>query len=101
MESFFATVRQFTHLSPQGEAALRGVARRLDLPKGHVLIRAGTVCQYIYFLESGLSRTYYLKKGKEVRMNATENYFNLMAKPLGLPADGLYREHQSLPQTIS
>ncbi len=38
----------------------------MDLTKGHVLVRQDTICNYIYFIEKGLTRTYYLKNGKDI-----------------------------------
>jgi CRP-like cAMP-binding protein len=66
MESFFNYIRSFMHLSGEGQELLAGQLQRLELPKGHLLVRAGTVCHYIYFIETGLTRTFYVKEGKDV-----------------------------------
>ena len=66
MTSFFNYIKSFTHLSEAGEAALAAVLQRLDLPKGHLLLRPGAICHYLYFIEKGLTRTWYIKDGKDV-----------------------------------
>ena len=64
--NFFKTVSQFVSLSAESTQALGAVLTRAELRKGHVLIKQDTVCNYLYFIESGLTRTYYLKDGKDV-----------------------------------
>lgn len=66
MESFLRFINTITHLSSDAQERLAGIAIRMELPKGHLLIRAGTVCHYIYFIEQGLARTWYLKNGRDV-----------------------------------
>jgi len=66
MEPFFAFVRQFILLSEEAEEALSCVLYRMELPKGHSLLRPGGICQYLYFIEQGLTRTYYIKDGKDI-----------------------------------
>jgi CRP-like cAMP-binding protein len=76
MQAFFETVNQFIYLSAESKLALAAILQRMELPKGHVLVRADTICHYIYFIEKGLSRTYYLKGGKDVTdWISTENTF--------------------------
>ena len=38
----------------------------MELPKDYILLKPNSVCNYIYFIEKGLTRTFYLKKGKDV-----------------------------------
>ena len=63
---FLEAVSRFTSLSPVSQAALSAVLKRLELEKGHVLVQQNTVCQWVYFIESGLTRTYYYKDGKDI-----------------------------------
>ena len=63
MEAFFALLSQFIHLSPENKEAFKLAVKKLELPKGHVLVKENTVCNYLYFVESGLPRTYYFKDG--------------------------------------
>lgn len=66
MEKLFGFISQFTRLSPESREALASICERMEFPKGHVLLRPGAICHYIYYIESGLTRTYYIKDGKEV-----------------------------------
>ena len=66
MDKFFQTVSQFTNLSADSKQELSSCLRRLELPKGHILVKQDTVCSFVYFIDSGLTRTYYLKDGKDV-----------------------------------
>lgn len=66
MDKFFEVTSGLTPLSPGAREALSSIAKKLELPKGHTLIRENTVCNYLYFVETGLTRTYYYKDGKDV-----------------------------------
>jgi len=66
MEKFFAFIQQVSFLSEEGKDALAAVLKKMEYPKGHHLLRPGGICQYFYFIETGLTRTYYIKDGKDV-----------------------------------
>jgi CRP-like cAMP-binding protein len=66
MTSFFTFINKFTSLSEESRAALTSVLQPMELPKGHNILRPGAICQYLYYIEKGLTRTYYLKNGKDV-----------------------------------
>jgi CRP-like cAMP-binding protein len=66
MDSFFQVISHFTALSPLAKTDLGLHLKRVEFPKGHLLVKADTVCSHFYFIESGLSRTFYLKDGKDV-----------------------------------
>jgi CRP-like cAMP-binding protein len=66
MQSFFNYIKKIIVLSDSGQSALSSVLQRMELPKGHSLLRPGAVCQYLYFIEKGLTRTWYLKDGKDI-----------------------------------
>lgn len=40
--------------------------RKQVLTKGHILVKPDTTCNFTYFIDSGLTRTYYLKDGKDI-----------------------------------
>lgn len=63
---FIKAVSQFTPLSPTTQSALTAVLKRLAFEKGHVLVPQNTICHWVYFIETGLTRTYYYKNGKDV-----------------------------------
>jgi signal-transduction protein with cAMP-binding, CBS, and nucleotidyltransferase domain len=66
MKSFFDTISQYTTLTKEGEDALSAILRRSEVGKGQVLVKENSVCNYIYFIEKGLTRTYYYKEGRDV-----------------------------------
>jgi CRP-like cAMP-binding protein len=66
MDSFFRAVSQFTNLSGKSKQDLSLCLKRLQLPKGHIIVKSDTVCNYLFFIEKGLTRTYYIKDGKDV-----------------------------------
>lgn len=66
MENFFSAVEQHTELSNESRQDLASRLRELILPKGHILVKPDTVCNFLFFIDSGLTRTYYLKDGKEI-----------------------------------
>lgn len=37
-----------------------------NVPKGYILVKPGAICRHIYFIERGLTRTFYLKDGRDV-----------------------------------
>src|SRR6266540_1655912 len=76
MDKFFKMVFQFTSLSEDSKQAFSTILKKLELPKGRTLIHANTICENAYFIEQGLARTYYYKKGKDVTdWLAAENSF--------------------------
>ncbi|MEO5592735.1 MAG: Crp/Fnr family transcriptional regulator [Chitinophagaceae bacterium] len=66
MEKFFEVISQITSLSAESKQALSAILKRLELEKGNILVRQNSVCNYIYFIEKGLTRTYYYNDGKDV-----------------------------------
>lgn len=66
MDKFFTAVSNFSALSPESTAALTSVLKRHQYPKGKVLVKPDTTCNYFYFIEQGLTRTYYIKGGKNI-----------------------------------
>ena len=53
-------------MSAESRDALASILRKMDLPKDHRLVKQDSVCHYVYFIESGLTRTFYYKDGKDV-----------------------------------
>lgn len=66
MEKLLAFISQFTKLSEESWDALAGILKHTEHPKGHILLRPGAVCNYLYYIETGLTRTFYIKDGKDV-----------------------------------
>src|SRR3954469_19635417 len=66
MIGFFEIVKDRMQLSQQSREAFRAVMRYKSLPKGFTLVKPGSVCNALYFVERGLTRTFYVKDGKDV-----------------------------------
>lgn len=66
MKTFLEALKQISPLSAAAIEAFSAGVKEEALPKGHLLIKAGTICNYVYFIEEGLSRTFYYKDGKDV-----------------------------------
>jgi signal-transduction protein with cAMP-binding, CBS, and nucleotidyltransferase domain len=64
--NFFETVAHFTTLSDESKSALADVLKRSEFAKGKILVKPDTVCHRLYFIEKGLTRTYYFKDGKDI-----------------------------------
>lgn len=66
MDSFFQTISQFTTLSQKAREEFKAILRFHEFPKGHVLVSPDSICSHLYFIERGLTRTFYFKDGKDV-----------------------------------
>jgi CRP-like cAMP-binding protein len=66
MTRFFDTVSNFIELGGDAKNALASILRRMDTEKGEILVRENTICNYMYYIEKGLTRTYYYKEGKDI-----------------------------------
>lgn len=66
MESFFNILSGTIRLTPESRDALSAIARVKEVGKGTLLVREGSVCPYVYYIERGLTRTFYDKEGKDI-----------------------------------
>lgn len=66
MKAFFDTVGRFAELSDESKSALAKILVYHEYPKGYLLLRPNAVCNHLYLIESGLTRTFYSKDGKDV-----------------------------------
>jgi CRP-like cAMP-binding protein len=66
MDNFFKTISEFSPLSQESRKAFTLVMKSQELPAGHILLKPHSVCNYLYFIEQGLTRTFYYKEDKDV-----------------------------------
>jgi len=66
MEKFFEVISQLAPLSGDSRQALAAILKKHDLKKSHILVHQNSVCNYLYFVESGLTRTFYYNDGKDI-----------------------------------
>lgn len=63
----FDYIAQFNQLSKHSQQALLEKAKRQHYPKHHILIEAGTLSDFVYFLERGAVRNFhYDPEGRDV-----------------------------------
>jgi CRP-like cAMP-binding protein len=66
LEAFFKKTAEFVQLGADAKAAMSSILTYHELPKGCILLKPYSVCNYIYFVESGLTRTFYDKDDKDI-----------------------------------
>jgi signal-transduction protein with cAMP-binding, CBS, and nucleotidyltransferase domain len=66
MDSFLQAMSQFAKLDTKSLDELSAITKRHEFPKGHVLLQRNSICNYFYFIEKGLTRTFYIKDGKDI-----------------------------------
>jgi len=66
MNEFTASLLKVSSISAQAIEAFAAKCIRLEYPAGYELVKAGTVCNYLYFVEKGLIKVYYQKDDKEI-----------------------------------
>lgn len=59
-------LKHFAPLSPELEKHLRSIIKEYNYTKKQLLLAAGETCQFIMYVESGLMRSFSMKKGKQV-----------------------------------
>lgn len=59
-------IRTFYPVSDDSLKLLFAKFKRLELPKKSLIIKAGVLNRYVYFIEKGFARSYCLHDGKEV-----------------------------------
>ena len=76
MNSFLQATLQFARLDTESLNKLSAITKRHEFPKGHILLNPYAICSHLYFIEKGLTRTFYLKNGKDITdWITTENNF--------------------------
>jgi len=66
MEQLLNLLASIYPLSERLETHLRGIIKLAVYKKGAVILPAGEVCNHIFFIETGLVRSFYAVDGKEV-----------------------------------
>ena len=66
MQQLFQELEKFSSLSLDTKKAMESITRKRELPKGYVLLHAGGICNHLYFITKGLTRTFYVKDGKDI-----------------------------------
>jgi len=64
--SFINFLQQFGDLPQPVIEAIDCKMQRLELPRKHILLKKGKVCNFLYFVEKGLARNFFEEDGKEL-----------------------------------
>lgn len=76
MQTLFEHIQQYCKLNTSTQKALGAALHKAEILKGNFLIKEGSICRHLYFLESGCLRGYFNLDGKEVtHWFAFENHF--------------------------
>lgn len=66
MENLVQAFSQFGKVQSTSSEALSMIAQELHCAKGHILLAPDSVCKHLYFIKEGLTRTFYLKDGRDI-----------------------------------
>jgi CRP-like cAMP-binding protein len=66
MEEFISYLKNISPLTEESAIEFLSKCKAFQFSKGHYLVKSGQVCQYLYFVKSGIGKVYYLKEGKEL-----------------------------------
>ncbi|WP_461629606.1 Crp/Fnr family transcriptional regulator [Labilibaculum euxinus] len=66
IENIIKGIRRYYPVSDDSIEALAGLLTEIHLPKHHLLTKAGVKDNFVYFIEQGCMRTYFLVDGKEI-----------------------------------
>lgn len=76
MKKLIESFGEIAHLSEESENALMQIIKKREFRKKEILQEEGKISDKIYFVEKGITRTFYYKNGKEVTFwIAAENEF--------------------------
>lgn len=64
--SFVSFLSQFGELPDDIMTGIESKLHKMELPKKHILLRKGTICHYLYFIEKGLARNFFEEENKEL-----------------------------------
>jgi signal-transduction protein with cAMP-binding, CBS, and nucleotidyltransferase domain len=66
VQSFFKNAEQFVKLGSEAKDALASVLCYHETNKGYLLVKPHSICNYLFFVEKGLTRTFYHKDDKDI-----------------------------------
>lgn len=66
MEEFIKHLKNISSLKSESSSDFLSRCKNFSFPKGHYLVKAGQVSQYLYFVKSGIGKVFYIKDGKEL-----------------------------------
>ena len=64
--SFVSFLEQFGELPENIVATIEHLLEKIELPKKHILLKKGNVCNHLYFIEKGIARNFFEEEDKEL-----------------------------------
>lgn len=71
METLIHTLKKFTDIPETSLELFTSKLQEVNLFKGEKLIKAGEICDQLFFVKSGLVRSYYFKEKKDITISFT------------------------------
>lgn len=68
MDIFLKFHSQQNNLSEESALILKAEFEVVEVPRKQVIVSEGAMCNHIYFVESGLTRSYFITEGRESTM---------------------------------
>lgn len=65
-DSFLSLLKQFGELPDKAVTDIEERIQLFELPKKHLLVKKGSVCNCMYFISKGMARNFYEEDGKEM-----------------------------------
>ncbi|MBK9330716.1 MAG: Crp/Fnr family transcriptional regulator [Sphingobacteriales bacterium] len=65
-KSFSALLKKYEDLPEDLAIHIESLLETVELPRKTILLKAGKVCDYLYFMERGMARNYFTDEGKEL-----------------------------------
>lgn len=66
IEDFLIFLDQISALSAETRDILKSHISRREVAKGELILEHGEICKHLYYVESGFTRIFYYKNGKEI-----------------------------------
>lgn len=66
MKTVIECMRSLCHISDETVAELQSMVTECRFPKKYQIVREGVFCRYAYFIEKGMTRSFWLVDGEEI-----------------------------------
>lgn len=71
MKLLFEHIQKFSEISEEAIFAFRNVVKIAHYKKGDILLKAGNICNDLFFVENGSLRSFYNKGNKDITISFT------------------------------
>ena len=92
--------RRYSTMTHDELDALESILVPMKFAKGEMILKEGDICKNIYFIDHGLIRQYYHKKGKEVTEHLGEDHTIFMCIESLFKEEPTRLQVEALEQTV-